>query len=209
MKVLSLNVGGPREVPWDGGTVLTSIFKEPVGGRRRVGKRNVEGDEQSDLTVHGGADKAVYAYPSEHYPAWREELPGTDLPWAAFGENLTTEGLLEDVGIGDRFRVGSAELVVTQPRLPCFKLGIRLGRPDALRKMLASGRTGLYFKVAVEGEVGAGDGIELIDRSGDGLTVADVVGLFTSKAKDRDVLGRAMRSSALPRSWKEYFGERP
>lgn len=208
MKVVSLNVGRPREVPWDGGTVLTSIFKEPVGTRLKVSKLNIEGDEQSDLSVHGGPDKAVYAYPSEHYPPWREELTGTELDWAAFGENLTTEGLTEGVGIGDRFRIGSAEFIVTQPRMPCFKLGIRLGRADVLRRMLKSGRTGFYFSVAVEGEVGAGDEIELIGKSEDGLTVADVVALFASGAKDKEILRRAMRSAALPRSWKDYFGER-
>jgi MOSC domain-containing protein YiiM len=208
MKVVSLNVGRPREVPRDGGTVLTSIFKEPAARLLRVASLNVEGDEQSDLTVHGGTEKAVYAYPSEHYPAWRQELVGTELPWAAFGENLTTAGLLEDVGIGDRFRIGTAEFVVTQPRIPCYKLGIRLGRTDVLKRMLRSGRTGFYFSVAMEGEIGPGDEIEMIGKSGDGLTVADVVELFTSKAKDREVLRRAMGSSALPRSWKDYFAER-
>lgn len=208
MKVVSLNVGRPREVPWDGGTVLTSIFKEPAARRLRVASLNVEGDEQSDLTVHGGAEKAVYAYPSEHYPAWREELVGTELSWAAFGENLTTEGLLEDVGIGDRFRIGSAEVVVTQPRMPCYKLGIRLGRTDVLKRMLKSGRTGFYFSVAAEGEVGAGDEIELVNKSEDGLTVTDVVRLFAPGAKDQELLRRAMKSSALPKSWKDYFAER-
>jgi MOSC domain-containing protein YiiM len=208
MKVVSLNVGGPREVNWDGGTVLTSIFKTPTDSRLRVSTLNIEGDEQSDLTVHGGAEKAVYAYPSEHYPAWREELPDTDLPWAAFGENLTTEGLSEEVRIGDRFRIGTAEFVVTQPRMPCYKLGIRLGRPDVLRRMLRSGRTGFYFSVAAEGEVGAGDAIEQIARSEEELTVADVVKLFTVEAKNQDLLRRAMRSSVLPLSWKGYFGGR-
>src|SRR3989475_8885773 len=131
MKVVSINVGLPREVRWHGKTVLTSIFKAPVEGSVKVRHLNVEGDRQSDLAVHGGADKAVYVYPAEHYAFWRAELPGVDLPWGAFGENLTTEGLMEDsVHIGDRFRIGSAELVVTQPRMPCFKLGIRFGRPD-------------------------------------------------------------------------------
>jgi len=207
VKVLSLSVGGPRGVEWDGGTVLTSIFKTPTDRRLRVSALNIEGDQQSDLTVHGGTEKAIYAYPSEHYPAWREEL-GVELPWAAFGENLTTAGLSEEVRIGDRFRIGTAEFVVTQPRMPCYKLGIRLGRPDVLRHMLKTGRTGFYFSVAVEGEIGAGDDIEQIGRSEEELTVADVVRLFTAKAKNQDLLRRAMRSSVLPLSWKEYFGER-
>ena len=154
LKVVSLSVGLPREVEWDGDTVLTSIFKEPVDRRLRVSKLNIEGDEQSDLTVHGGVDKAVYVYPSEHYEAWSRELPEVEFPWAAFGENLTTEGLLEDVRIGDRFRIGTAEFVVTQPRLPCYKLGIRFGRMDMLKRMLRNGRTGFYFAVTTEGEVG-------------------------------------------------------
>ena len=165
MKVVSLSVGLPREVEWDGQTVLTSIFKEPVDRRLRVSKLNIEGDEQSDLTVHGGVDKAVYVYPSEHYEDWRRELPGVEFPWAVFGENLTTEGLLEDVRIGDRFRIGTAEFVVTQPRLPCFKLGIRFGRMDMLKRMLRNGRTGFYFAVTAEGEVGPGDAIEPIERA--------------------------------------------
>lgn len=207
MKVVVLSVGGPRKVEWNGETVLTSIFKTPVDRRLRVTGLNIEGDKQSDLTVHGGVEKAVYAYPSEHYPPWREEL-GTDLPWSAFGENLTTEGLSEDVRIGDRFRIGSAEFVVTQPRMPCFKLGIRLGRQDVLRRMLRTGRTGFYFSVAVAGEVGPGDAIELVRRAEDDLAVADVVRLFTVEAKNQDLLRRAMRSSVLPLSWKDYFAGR-
>ena len=160
---------------------------------------NFEGDEQSDLTVHGGVDKAVYVYPSEHYEDWRRELPGMDLPWAVFGENLTTEGLLEDVRIGDRFRIGSAEFVVTQPRLPCYKLGIRFGRMDMLKRMLRSGRTGFYFAVTTEGEVGAGDAIEPIARAEEDLTVADVVNLYTVDAKNQELLRRATAVVDPPR----------
>ena len=208
MKVVSLSVGLPREVEWDGDTVLTSIFKEPVDRRLHVTTLNFEGDEQSDLTVHGGVDKAVYVYPSEHYESWRRELAGMDLPWSMFGENLTTEGLREDVRIGDRFRIGSAEFVVTQPRLPCYKLGIRFGRMDMLKRMLRSGRTGFYFAVTTEGEVGAGDAIEPIARAEEDLTVADVVNLYTVGAKDQALLRRATRSAALPESWKGYFRKR-
>ena len=209
MRVVSLNVGLPREVEWHGRTVLTSIFKTPVDRRLRVTKLNFEGDQQSDLTVHGGVDKAVYAYPAEHYEYWRRELAQVDLPWAVFGENLTTEGLLEaDVRIGNRFRVGSAEFVVTQPRMPCYKLGIRFGRPDIVKQMLQSGRSGFYFAVTHEGEVGKGDAIELIARSGEGLTVADVVNLYTVDAENQELLRRATESSALPESWKDYFRKR-
>src|SRR3954468_15317316 len=156
MKVVTLSVGLPREVEWEGNTVRTSIFKEPVDRRLQVTALNFEGDEQSDLTVHGGVDKAVYVYPSEHYEYWRRELPGMDLSWGAFGENLTTEGLSEDVWIGDRFRIGSAEFVVTQPRMPCYKLGIRFGRMDMLKRFLRSGRTGFYLPGTPGGEAGGG-----------------------------------------------------
>src|SRR5438132_8973655 len=175
MKLLSVNVGFPREVEWNGKIIRTSIFKAPVSGRVRVAKLNLKGDQQSDLSVHGGIDKAVYAYPSEHYPFWREELPGTDLPWGVFGENFTTKGLLEEtVHIGDRLRIGSAEFVVTQPRMPCFKLGIRFGRSDIVKRFLQSGRSGFYLAVLREGEVTVGDSIELLERDEHGITIADV-----------------------------------
>ena len=209
MRVVSLSVGRPREVEWHGRTVLTSIFKAPVARRLRVTTLNFEGDQQSDLSVHGGVDKAVYVYPSEHYGSWRRELPQADLPWGAFGENLTTEGLLEaDIRIGDGFRVGSAEFVATQPRMPCYKLGIRFGRPDILKRFLQAGRTGFYFAVTLEGEVGAGDPIELIARADEGLTVADVVNLYTVDAENQELLRRATRSSILPEGWRDYFRER-
>ena len=186
MRVVSLNVGLPREMEWQGRTVRTSIFKTPADRRLPVTTLNLEGDQQADLSVHGGVAKAVYAYPSEHYEYWRRELPQADLPWGVFGENLTAEGLLEeDVRIGDRLRVGSAEFVVTQPRMPCFKLGIRFGRPDILKRFLHSGRTGFYFAVVLEGEVGAGDSIELIAQADGGLTVADVVNLYTGDAENQ------------------------
>ncbi|QEL14741.1 MOSC domain-containing protein [Limnoglobus roseus] len=208
MKVISLSVGGPREVEWNGETVLTSIFKTPVDRRLHVTTLNFEGDEQSDMTVHGGIEKAVYVYPSEHYPQWRKELPDADLEGAAFGENLTTEGLLEDVRIGDRFRIGTAEFIVTQPRMPCYKLGIKFGRTDVLRRMLKSGRTGFYFSVAVEGDVGAGDAIEPISRAEDAFTVADVVRLFTVESKNQTLLRRAVENPVLPENWKDYFREK-
>ena len=209
MRIVSLSVGLPRVVEWHGRTVLTSIFKAPVDRRLRVTTLNFEGDEQSDLSVHGGVDKAVYVYPSEHYELWRRELPQADLPWGVFGENLTTEGLLEaDIRIGDRFRVGSAEFVATQPRMPCYKLGIRFGRPDIVKRFLQSGRTGFYFAVTLEGEVGAGDPIERIARADEGLTVADVVNLYTVDAENQELLRRATRSSILPEGWRDYFRKR-
>jgi MOSC domain-containing protein YiiM len=209
MRVVSLSVGLPQEVEWHGQKVLTSIFKTSVDRRLRVTSLNFEGDEQSDLSVHGSVDKAVYAYPSEHYAHWRKELPDMELPWGFFGENLTIEGLLEaNVRLGDRFRVGSAEFVVTQPRMPCFKLGIRFGRPDILKRFLHSGRTGFYFAVRVEGEVAAGDRIELIAHAEGDLTIADVVNLYTVDAQNQELLRRATQSSALPEAWRDYFRKR-
>jgi MOSC domain-containing protein YiiM len=174
-----------------------------------VGKLNVEGDEQSDLSVHGGVDKAVYAYPSEHYGRWREDLPGTDLPWGVFGENLTIEGLVEvAVHIGDCLRIGSAELMVTQPRMPCFKLGIRFGRPDIQKMFLQSGRTGFYLKVLREGDVAAGDVVEIASRDPHGITVADVVSLYAADDSQQELLRRVSGLPALPEGWREYFRKR-
>ena len=209
MKLLSVNVGLPREIEWKGKIVRTSIFKAPLTGRVRVSKLNVEGDQQSDLTVHGGIDKAVYAYPSEHYGFWRSELPDMDLAWGVFGENFTTDGLSEDtLHIGDRLRVGSAEFVVTQPRMPCFKLGIRFSRSDMVKRFLQSGGTGFYFAVLKEGQVAAGDSIELLERDQHKITVADVVNLYRRDATNQDLLRRVSELPSLPKSWRDYFRAR-
>ena len=160
MRVLSVNVGRSRDVEWRGEVVRTGIFKAPVTGRAAVTRLNVAGDQQADLSVHGGVDKAVYAYPGEHYAFWREALPGVELPWGAFGENLTTDGLSEaTVRVGDELRIGSTQLVVTQPRMPCFKLNVRFGRPDMVKRFLRSGRTGFYLAVVQEGDIGPGDAV--------------------------------------------------
>jgi MOSC domain-containing protein YiiM len=210
MKLLSVNVGLPREVEWNGRMIRTSIFKAPVLGQVRVRKLNLDGDEQSDLTVHGGIDKAVYVYPSEHYAFWRNEFPNADLDWGTFGENFTAEGTLDDkaVHIGDRFRIGSAEFVVTQPRMPCFKLGIRFGRADIIKRFLHSGRNGFYFAVAEEGEVAAGDSIESIARDENGVTISDIVELYTGDISKQDLLQRVSELSALPENWRAYFRKR-
>ena len=208
MKVVSVSVGRPQEIKVEGGSVLTSIFKTPVDRRLKVSQLNIEGDEQSDLTVHGGVDKAVYVYPSEHYDEWRQELPDVEFPLAVFGENLTTEGLSEDVRLGDRFRIGTAEFIVTQPRMPCFKLGIRFGRMDMLKRMLRNGRTGFYFAVTKEGDIGTGDSIEPIAQSNGDLTIRDIVNLYTVDARNQDLLLRAVQSTYLPESWRDYFGQR-
>jgi MOSC domain-containing protein YiiM len=208
MKVISINAGLPREAAWDGKTVTTSIWKKPVSGPVRVAALNIEGDRQSDLAVHGGPDKAVYVYPSEHYAAWRRELPGVELPWGAFGENFTTEGLSEEFRIGDRLRIGSAEFAVTQPRLPCYKLAIRFGRANMVKKFMKSGRSGFYLAVIREGQTEAGDPIEIVARAEDSLSVADIVRLYTSDSGNRDMLRRAARLAGLPQSWRDYFRDR-
>ncbi|PYM05882.1 MAG: MOSC domain-containing protein [Verrucomicrobia bacterium] len=209
MKVLSLNVGLPREVTWQGKRVTTGIFKEPIQERVMMRTLNLDGDQQADLTVHGGVSKAVYAYPSEHYNYWRSELPGMDLSWGMFGENFTTEGFLEDaVYIGDRFRIGETEVMVTEPRMPCYKLGIKFGRADIIKRFLASRRTGFYFGVMREGMVRAGDDVELIEREQQEISVADVTRLYAFDKDDVKSLRRAIQVEALPESWKGYFQHR-
>ena len=212
MKLVSVNTGLPREVTWHDMTVTTGIFKEPVAGRVALRKLNLDGDRQADLTVHGGEFKAVYCYPLVHYDYWKQELPGRDLPLAIFGENFTTDGLLEDsVHLGDRFSVGSAEVVVTQPRLPCYKLGIRFQADDMVKRFLASGRSGFYLAVTREGEVAAGDEIKLLARDPQAVPVSEITRLYIAKefsSADVASLQKALQVAALPESWKEYFRER-
>lgn len=209
MTVISVNVGRPRELTWQGRAVTTSIFKAPVEGRVAVRRLNLDGDEQSDLTVHGGVDKAVYAYPSEHYAPWAEELPGVALPWGAFGENLTVEGLLEqDLRIGDRLRAGTAELAVTQPRMPCYKLGVRFDRLDMVKRFLASGRSGFYLRVLREGEVEPGAPITLLARAAGALSVAEIAALYGADDGDPALLARASVEAGLPDDWREHFRKR-
>jgi MOSC domain-containing protein YiiM len=192
--------------------VTTGIFKQPVDGRVALRQLNLDGDRQADLTVHGGQYKAVYCYPIEHYDHWKKELPGRELPTAIFGENFTTEGLLEDsIHLGDQFSIGSAEVIVTQPRLPCYKLGVRFQSDDMVRRFLASGRTGFYFAVTHEGEVGAGDEIKVIAREPNRVPVSEVTRLYIAKRYGHEEVSsiqRASRVKALPESWKAYFQKR-
>ena len=212
MKVVSVNVGLPREVMWHGRGVTTGIYKQPVEGRVALRKLNLDGDRQADLSVHGGEYKAVYCYPVAHYGYWKKELADRELPMGMFGENFTTDGLLEDsVHLGDEFSVGSAEVVVTQPRLPCYKLGVRFQSDDMVRRFLASGRTGFYLAVTRKGEVGAGDEIKVISRDDNAVPVSEITRLYIAKRYDEDdvtSVWRALRVAALPESWKEYFRER-
>lgn len=206
MKLISLNVGLPRVVESNGEPVTTGIFKEPKQGPVMLRMLNLDGDRQADLTVHGGVSKAVYGYPVEHYEFWRRELPDIGLPFGMFGENFTTEGLREDsLNVGDRFRIGEAEVMVTEPRLPCYKLGIKFGRTDILRRFLQSRRTGFYFAVVKEGQVEAGDQIELLSRDSNNITVADITRLYAFEKDDVDTLRRAVKLEALSESWREYF----
>lgn len=206
MNVLSVNVGLPREVEWQGRTVRTSIWKEPVSGPVRVTALNIEGDRQSDLSVHGGRDKAVYVYPGEHYDFWRRELERPDLAPGAFGENLTTRGILEDeVRVGDRWRVGSVEFEVVQPRTPCYKLGIRFGRDDMIRRFLDSGRSGLYLAVVREGTLASGDTIELVSPAEHDVTVADVAASFATGGEDQNLLRRVVAVKTLPAGLKDHL----
>jgi len=207
-RVLSIQVGMPREVQLRNGTVRTAIFKSPVQGKVALCGYNLEGDRQADLTVHGGPNKAVYLYPSEHYGFWAKELPDMDLPFGVFGENLTTQGLSEEsVCIGDRLRIGSAILRIAQPRMPCFKLGIRFGREDMVRRFWRSGRAGIYFAVAQEGELEAGDAIELVAPDPEQVSVADVVRLYKGETTDEDLFERALKAP-LSGSWKEEIRAR-
>jgi len=207
MKVLSVNVALPRLIAWNGQTVNTGIFKKPVDGPVMMRELDLDGDRQADLSVHGGPYKAVYAYPSEHYEFWRKELPGMDLPWGQFGENLTTEGLNEnDTHIGDVLRIGQTAVQVTQPRVPCFKLAAKFKRDDILKRFLQSGRSGFYLSVLEEGLVAAGDEIERVREDANGIAVSDINKLFNC-GSDRALLRRVLQLEALPVDWREHFAE--
>ena len=212
MKLVSLNIGLPREVVWRGINVTTSIFKQPVEGRVTLRRLNLDGDRQADLTVHGGEYKAVYCYPLAHYDYWKRELPGQHLPMGVFGENFTVDGVLEDsVHLGDRFSVGTAEVVVTQPRLPCYKLGVRFQSDHMVERFLTSRHTGFYFAVTREGEVSAGDEITAIARDPNAVPVSEITRLYVEKTYgDADVISirRALQVVALPESWKSHLRER-
>ncbi|HEU4389299.1 MAG TPA: MOSC domain-containing protein [Blastocatellia bacterium] len=209
MRIVSVNVGLPRDMSWKDQVARSGIFKEPVAGPVAIRTLNLAGDEQADLTVHGGVEKAVYAYPAEHYEYWRREMHDIAMGWGMFGENLTTEGMSEpEVNVGDRFRVGSAELRVTGPRLPCYKLGMKFRRDDIIRRFLASGRTGFYFAVTTEGSAEAGDVIELISRDKGGVSVSEVTHLYTDKQASLESVRRVAEAESLPESWRDYFRRR-
>lgn len=209
MELISLNVGRPRPIVYRGEKIDTGIFKNPVGGPVPLRTLNLDGDQQADLTVHGGPNKAVYGYPSEHYRFWREELPGMPLPWGAFGENFTTTGLLEtDLHIGDRLEIGTAVLVVRQPRLPCYKLAAKFQRQDILARFLDSGLSGFYFSVEREGVVETGDSFQFLSHEPQAITIAEMNVLFSHDRYNNQLLQKAMATPALPEDWIDYFKKR-
>jgi MOSC domain-containing protein YiiM len=204
--LISVQVGVPRIVLRDGEEVSTGIFKTPVQKRVQMRTLNLEGDRQADLSVHGGRDKAVYAYPSEHYAYWKSELPGVELPWGSFGENLSVAGLLEaDVCLGDRFQIGTAEVVVTQPRLPCFKLNLKFQRDDMAKRFLASRRTGFYFRVLREGEIGAGDEIVRVHEDENRVSIADAMKVYLGDPDSNELRESALRVEYLSAGWRKEF----
>ena len=206
-QLISLNVGLPRRVMWKGRSVLTGIFKEPVAGPVVARHLDLDGDQQADLSVHGGSDKAVYVYPAEHYDWWRHALAPMELPWGMFGENLTTQGLTEqDVVIGERFGIGEAVFVVTQPRQPCYKLAVRFGRDDILRRFVQSRRTGWYFAVEREGAVTADDVITRLGAPASSLSVAASAELLFTNTPNIEHLRVAATLPELAEDLRAYFG---
>lgn len=208
MKLISVNVSQPKEVWYNGKRIKTGIFKEPVGGRTMMRRLNLDGDGQGDPSVHGGVHKAVYIYMIEHYDYWKRELGRADLTYGQFGENLTVEGLLEEtVHIGDVFRVGEALVEVSQPRVPCFKLGIKMGNPQIVKPFLESKRVGFYVRVLAEGEVGAGDGIERTKVGEGQMTVKEIVHLRYFDNMNAAAAEKAANLPALTPSWRDAFVE--
>lgn len=206
--VVSVNVGLPKEIRVRTESVLTGIFKKPVSGPVRVRSVNLDGDRQADLKVHGGPDKAVYFYPSEHYAFWRRELGRELTEWGAFGENLTIEGILEHaIGIGDHLEIGTAVFQVTQPRLPCFKLAAKFERDDIIETFLNSRRTGFYTRVLREGEIQSGQAITITNRDPKQLTIREMIDLYLDKQPERASLERVLSVEALSASWRKHFGE--
>jgi len=206
VRLISLNVARPQLTIYNGVTIKTGIFKKPVNERIALRTLNLDGDRQADLSVHGGPNKAVYAYPSEHYEFWRKELPETTLAWGAFGENFTIQGLAEEkLHVGDRFGIGSAKIMVRQPRMPCYKLAAKFQRSDMIERFLRSGRSGFYLSVEREGDVGAGDSFDLLSRNSEGITIAEMNRLFVGEKYNRDLLQKAVATPELPEDWRDYF----
>jgi MOSC domain-containing protein YiiM len=210
LKLISLNVARPRITLYKDDAINTGIFKQPVDGPVSLRTLNLDGDRQADLSVHGGPFKAVYAYPSEHYPFWRSQLPNLNLPWGMFGENFTSEGLSEcELRIGDRLQIGSAIVMVRQTRTPCYKLAAKFQRDDIIERFLISGRSGIYFSVEKEGTVAAGDLFEWMSRATpESITIEEMNRLIATDRYDRALLEKAIATPALPEDWRDHFSER-
>lgn len=209
LEIISLNVGLPRLITYRGQQIETGIYKKPVVGPVWLRRLNLDGDRQADLTVHGGPNKAAYAYPSEHYEFWHKELPGMKLPWGMFGENFTTKDILEsELHIGDRLQIGSAIIMARQPRVPCDKLAAKFHRKDIVPRFLSSGRSGFYFSVEQEGTVAAGDSFQFLSREPEGITVAEMNRLFAEDRYNEELLEKAIKTPALPEDWRDYFHRR-
>src|SRR5262252_239453 len=205
-KLLSVNVGLPRDVAWHGRIVRTGIWKDPVHGRRRVKRLNVEGDGQADLGGHGGEQRAVFVYQIESYRYWEERLGRSDFTHGQFGENFTIEELPDDeVCVGDRYRIGTALFEVTQPRVTCYRIGLRMNEPRMPALLTSSGRPGFYLRVLQEGEVGAGDEIVKVGEADEQMTVAEINALLYSANHSPDRLERALRIEALSPGWRGSF----
>ena len=206
MKILSLNIGLPRLFLYQGVTINSGIFKKPIAGPVTLRTLDLDGDRQADLSVHGGVYKAVYAYPSEHYPFWKSELPEMELSWGAFGENFTTEGLFEDdLHVGDQFEIGSARVMVRQPRMPCYKLAAKFQRDDMIEKFLRAGRSGFYFSVEKEGVVESGNSFSTVSQSLEGVTISEMNRLFFREKYNRKLLQKAIGTASVPQDWRDYF----
>lgn len=206
MKLLSVNVSQPKIVVYHGRQVATGIYKEPIAGRVRVGRLTIDGDRQVDFRVHGGADKAVYAYPHEHYATWQQELGRDDFAFGQFGENLTTQGLLEDaVHIGDRFRIGDALFEVSQPRVPCYKLAMKMEDKTIPKRLIESQRCGFYLRVIEEGEIGAGDAIDRVANDPMGVSVQYIYNLYFNDKDNKSEIARMLDHPHLSGEWKQQF----
>ena len=205
MKLESIYVGKPVKVTFNNREVKTGIYKNLVSGSVKVEKMGLEGDQQADLTVHGGEDKAVYAYPVEHYGFWRKRRPDLNPIPGLFGENLATTGLDESVNVGDEFQIGTTRLQVTNPRMPCFKLGIRVGDAGFVREFMKEERNGFYLRVLEEGTIEAGDEITKIGEDGHGLTISELIQLYTTRKSDKELLQKTIASPTLPKDWVDHF----
>ena len=208
MCIVSLNTGQVREINQNGKIITTGIYKTPVKGALQVNDLGIEGDRQADLRVHGGVDKAVYAYPAEHYDYWRELLGRDDLPYGMFGENLTITGYIEDsVYFGDVFKAGSAELQVTTPRQPCSKLNLKFEDKHMAKKFLASGKSGFYFRVLKTGKVKAGDQLIKIATSSDQLSIEEFNLVYNKDKNNISLLKKVVEAKDVPSKYRERFSE--